>query len=156
MACRHSCPDRQNLRIRPRATCPGIPPDALFDATVTLVRTGSARAIPPALTTYQFVSFAGACSAASTREARDAAELARADAGMVAEEAREMRRLRKAETLAQLAERCLLAHHCIKRALHAHDVEIDLWRNAKRSIKQSEELRARQSRALHELIDIRI
>src|SRR6478609_4513655 len=120
---------------------------------MTFVRTGGAGAIPPALTTYQIVSFESVQRNIgpqdSTRKTRDIAKLARADAGVIAEEAREMRRLRKAKTLAELAERCVLAHDSIERALHADDVEIELWRDAERGLEQAEELRAREACALH-------
>src|SRR4029077_13342641 len=119
------------LRFGPRpAPCPGIPPDAFFDATRTVVRTSGAGAIPPVLTTYQIVSFAGACAAISARKTRDVAEFAWADAGMITEEAREMCGLRKTEALAEFPERGVLPHPRVQRPFHPHDVEIELRRDA--------------------------
>jgi len=63
---------------------------------------------------------------------------------MIPEETREMRRLRKAKALAELAERCVLAHDSIERALHPDDIEIQLWRDAERGLEQAEELRRKK------------
>ena len=64
--------------------------------------------------------------AISGRKTRDVPEFAWTDAGMIAEKASEMRRLLKAEALAELSEPRILMDHGIQRALHSHNVQVDL------------------------------
>src|SRR6202021_271295 len=108
-----------------------------------MLRTGPYRPISKLTIPSHFISL---CDATSGREARDVAELARAHAGVVAEEAREMRWLGETKPCADIADIRGLMQYRVNRLLHPHHVQVDLGRHADRGFKQSEEMRARQSR----------
>src|SRR6202043_1275580 len=107
----------------------------------------------PALSQLANSSHSLGCHAASTRETRYLPEFAGGNAGIIAEKAGEMRGIGKSEACAELADGNLAMQDGVPRPFHAHDVEIDLGRQADRRLEQPEEMRARKTNLFRQRID---